>query len=167
MRPEDRDDLHAMLLEVTAHFQELTESGHPGGTEPAEPLALSGDDLDDRRALAACADMALRAEPFCSCLIAEDDAGAVGYLAWHWGVYEIFPALFVAGLYTRPRVRGLGVGKALMAKAREIALARGASHMTWMVWRRNAPAIGFYGSLGAELLDDDRPMAWDLRTKIA
>lgn len=139
--PADRTELAAMLHEVAAHF-----------------AAMAGGELDTLRNwddLERCADLCFADPPWCTTLIAKDAGRPIGYLAYTFGVYEIFPALHVAGLYVRAEARGKGVGKALMAEVQRMAAERGATHTDWMVWRKNDPALAFYRGLGATIYDDD------------
>lgn len=140
-QPSDRDELATMLVEVIDHFAAMA-----GGDWPGKP---------SRAALERCADLSFADPPWCTTLIARQAGRAVGYLAYTFGVHEVFPSLHVAGLYVRAEARGRGVGKALMDEARRLAMARGATHMDWMVWRPNAPAQAFYRALGAEIYDED------------
>jgi ribosomal protein S18 acetylase RimI-like enzyme len=57
-------------------------------------------------------------------------------------------------LYVRPDARGGGHGRALLASLAAICAQRGYERFEWRVLTWNEPAIGFYRSLGAELLDE-------------
>jgi GNAT superfamily N-acetyltransferase len=148
-RPGDRKAIHAMLREFIAYFAEID-------------AATVADDPYSDRELAKAAGLGFVRDPLCAALIAEADGRPVGYLAYHFGVWEIYPALFVAGLFVRKSARGNGVGRALMDAAQDLAAARKATHIAWMVWRKNAPAIGFYEHLGAEIYDTNMQMVWKL-----
>jgi GNAT superfamily N-acetyltransferase len=76
------------------------------------------------------------------------------------GIFEIYKALFVAGLFVTKAARRGGVGLALMEEARRIATERGAEYVAWMVWRQNPAALAFYERLGAEKYDDNMQMIW-------
>ncbi|HWT16182.1 MAG TPA: GNAT family N-acetyltransferase [Patescibacteria group bacterium] len=64
--------------------------------------------------------------------------------------------LYLEDLFVRAEHRGLGVGKALLAHLARLAIERGCARFEWSVLDWNAPAIGFYQSLGARVLDDWR-----------
>ncbi|MEZ5774144.1 MAG: GNAT family N-acetyltransferase [Hyphomicrobiaceae bacterium] len=147
--PADRSALHRLLTEIIDYFEGLAEGELEVRPSPEDLWRTAG--------------LSFGETPFCETLIGELDGRPAGYLGYHFGVYEVFPALFVAGLFVTEAARGKGVGRELMGRAREIAAARGASHMSWMVWRRNEAAIGFYRGLGAELAEDDRQMAMAVR----
>ena len=53
----------------------------------------------------------------------------------------------------KPERRGLGAGKALLARLAQIAVSRGCGRMEWSVLTWNEPAIGFYKALGASPMD--------------
>ena len=48
-----------------------------------------------------------------------------------------------------PAVRGRGVGKAMLARLAQIAIAEGCSRLEWDVLHWNEPAINFYHRMGA------------------
>ena len=52
-----------------------------------------------------------------------------------------------------PEYRGQGLGLALMKRLAQIAVERGCGRFEWWVLDWNEPAIGFYKSLGAKLMD--------------
>jgi GNAT superfamily N-acetyltransferase len=79
-------------------------------------------------------------------LIAEENKECCGYLLYHFA-YDANArrgALEVSDLYVRKAWRRRAVGKALMLRARDIALKRGCSRMRWTVWNRNPAAMAFY-----------------------
>jgi len=57
--------------------------------------------------------------------------------------------LYLEDLFVRPAHRGRGYGRALLRHVARIAHARGCGRFEWMALDWNAPAIGFYKSLGA------------------
>jgi len=58
----------------------------------------------------------------------------------------------------RPQFRGHGIGKALLTRVAAIAVERGCARLQWDVLAWNQPAIDFYLSLDAAMLDDWRRM---------
>ncbi len=50
--------------------------------------------------------------------------------------------------------RKSGVGRALLARLAEIAVARGCARLEWAALDWNELALGFYERLGAKRLDD-------------
>jgi GNAT superfamily N-acetyltransferase len=63
------------------------------------------------------------------------------------------PGLYLEDLYIAPEWRGHGFGRGLLTELARIAVARGCGRFEWSVLDWNAPAIGFYESLGAKLMD--------------
>ena len=63
------------------------------------------------------------------------------------------PGLYLEDLFVRPEYRGQGLGLALMQRLAQIAVERGCGRFEWSVLDWNEPAIGFYKSLGAKLMD--------------
>ena len=79
----------------------------------------------------------------------------IGFALWFYN-YSTFlakPGLYLEDLFVRPEWRGRGVGKALLTHLARIAIERGCGRMEWSVLDWNAPAIGFYASLGARAVD--------------
>jgi GNAT superfamily N-acetyltransferase len=63
------------------------------------------------------------------------------------------PGLYLEDLFVRPEYRGQGLGLALMKRLAQIAVERGCGRFEWSVLDWNEPAIKFYESLGAKLMD--------------
>jgi GNAT superfamily N-acetyltransferase len=75
----------------------------------------------------------------------------LGIATWHWsyGSFAAAPKLYLADLFVRPKARGRGAGKALVAHLARRALAHGANAVEWEVLDWNRPSIEFYDRLGA------------------
>lgn len=86
------------------------------------------------------------------CWVAEDDMGVFG-CALAYEKYSTWkgPCLFLEDLIVRESSRGRGAGKALFETVAHHAASHAFRRMEWQVLDWNAPAIGFYQSLGAEL----------------
>ena len=63
------------------------------------------------------------------------------------------PGLYLEDLFVLPEWRNHGFGLGLMQHLAKIAVERGCSRFEWSVLDWNEPAIGFYKSLGANLMD--------------
>ena len=88
--------------------------------------------------------------PF-ECVIAELAAEPVGFALFfaNYSTWRGRAGLYLEDLYVTPEARGAGVGKALLRHLAALAVARGCVRMEWSVLDWNAPAIGFYDSIGA------------------
>jgi GNAT superfamily N-acetyltransferase len=90
--------------------------------------------------------------PVASCSVALDDAGeVVGFALWYvtFSTWKGLPGLWLEDLFVRPEGRGNGLGTALLRELARVCVARGYARFEWWVLDWNAPAIGFYRSLGA------------------
>ena len=64
--------------------------------------------------------------------------------------------LYLEDLFVRPEFRRRGYGRALLVHLARLAVERGCGRFEWAVLDWNAPAIGFYRQLGAQVLPDWR-----------
>jgi GNAT superfamily N-acetyltransferase len=71
------------------------------------------------------------------------------------------PGLYLEDLYVQPRMRGKGIGRALLRHLARLALQRGCSHLEWAVLADNHDAVAFYRALGARFLSDWRMHSLD------
>jgi GNAT superfamily N-acetyltransferase len=93
---------------------------------------------------------------FAEVLIAEADGEPAGF-ALFFHNYSTFlgrPGIYLEDLFVNPVARGLGYGKALLARLAAIAKSRNCGRLEWAVLNWNKPSIDFYESLGAIALDD-------------
>jgi GNAT superfamily N-acetyltransferase len=96
--------------------------------------------------------------PKAFCDIAEADGEAVGFALWFYN-FSTFVGrhgLYLEDLFVRPAARGRGAGKALLQRLAQRCVDENLGRMEWAVLDWNAPAIGFYDSLGSTSLDDWR-----------
>ena len=93
--------------------------------------------------------------PFAEAILAERDGEVCGFaLFFHnYSTWLTRPGLYLEDLFVREEARGLGIGKALLVRLAEIAVARGCGRMEWSVLTWNEPAICFYRGLGAVPMD--------------
>lgn len=106
--------------------------------------------------------------PSAEAVLAEVGDAAAGFALFFqtFSTFRGAPVLYLEDIFVRPAYRGRGIGKALLATAARIAVARGCERMDWSVLDWNEPAINFYRGLGARPLDewtvfrlDDEPLA--------
>lgn len=94
--------------------------------------------------------------PYAEVVIGELDGLPQGFaLFFHnFSTFEGRPGLYLEDLFVRPAARGSGLGKALLAHLARLCVTRDCARLEWSVLDWNAPAIGFYQSLGATLMDE-------------
>jgi GNAT superfamily N-acetyltransferase len=96
--------------------------------------------------------------PIIFCLIAEQDDCPAGFALFffNYSTWVGRPGLYLEDLFVEPKLRGLGIGKALLQQVAAIALERGCKRLQWAVLDWNTPAIEFYQAMGGEFLDEWR-----------
>ncbi|MET9850229.1 GNAT family N-acetyltransferase [Streptomyces ossamyceticus] len=133
----DVADIRAMVRELAAYERAVEQAR---ATEEQLREALFGE------------------RPAAYALIAEDDGTGetVGYALWfpRFSTWTGTRGMHLEDLYVRPTARGGGYGKALLASLAAICRRDGFERFEWWVLDWNEPAIGFYKSLGAELLEE-------------
>lgn len=133
LRPARRDDVPTLLVLIRglAEYEKLAHQVE------ADESALAATLFGER--------------PCAEVVIAEADGEAAGFaLFFHnYSTFLARPGLYLEDLFVQPRFRGQGIGRRLMVHLAQLALARGCGRFEWSVLDWNAPAIGFYRSLGA------------------
>jgi GNAT superfamily N-acetyltransferase len=89
-------------------------------------------------------------------LFAEVDGAAVGFALWfyNFSTFLAKPGLYVEDVFVVPAHRGRGIGRSIFRHLARRALTDGCARMEWRVLDWNAPAIGFYRSIGAYPMDE-------------
>jgi GNAT superfamily N-acetyltransferase len=89
------------------------------------------------------------------CEIAEWAGEAVGFAIWfhNFSTFTGRPGIYLEDLFVRPAQRGKGIGRALLIHLAKECVANDWPRLQWTVLNWNTPAIEFYKSLGADLLD--------------
>lgn len=109
--------------------------------------------------------------PYAEVVIGEIDGTPRGFaLFFHnFSTFEGRPGIYLEDLFVRPEARGSGLGKALLTHLAALCTARDCARLEWSVLDWNAPAIGFYQSLGAKLMEEWTVMRvdGDALTKLA
>jgi GNAT superfamily N-acetyltransferase len=130
--------------------------------EPDAVLATEADLLRDGWGLQA--DGVTKIEPAepvrFRCWMAEWDGAAVGFALFFtsYSTWRGHHGIRLEDVYVTPARRGAGIGKALLKYLAGVAVAEGCPRLEWDVLEWNAPAIGFYEALGAEMLVEWRIM---------
>jgi GNAT superfamily N-acetyltransferase len=98
--------------------------------------------------------------PYYHCLIAEVDgpdgdrkAAGFAFYFFNYSTWTGRPGLYLEDIFVHPEFRGLGIGKALLARVAAIAVEKGCPRLQWQVLDWNQPAIDFYQALGGEFMD--------------
>lgn len=96
-------------------------------------------------------------------LIAEWNGEPAGYASFFhfYSTYQGNSALFLEDLFVYERLRGNGIGMALLSAVAKIALDEGCFGLRWEVLDWNRPAIEFYEKLGATFLNERKVVAFD------
>ena len=94
--------------------------------------------------------------PAAEVLLAEEQGRAVGFALFfqNYSTFLARPGIYLEDLFVEPARRGKGTGKALLQAVARLAVERGCGRFEWAVLDWNAPAIGFYESLGARPMND-------------
>ena len=94
--------------------------------------------------------------PVASCHVAQLDGAVVGMALWYVTVstWKGVPGLWLEDLFVRDSARGTGLGRQLLQTLAAVCLERGYARFEWWVLDWNAPALGFYASLGAVPQDE-------------
>jgi GNAT superfamily N-acetyltransferase len=96
------------------------------------------------------------AEPKYRCLIAEWNNAPAGFafFFYNYSTWLGKPGLYLEDLFILPEMRGKGIGKSLLQKLAQIAVAENCYGMRWQVLEWNEPALKFYDTLGAHIMDE-------------
>ena len=91
------------------------------------------------------------ADAVARCHVATAADEVVGIALWFrsFSTWVGRPGIYLEDLYVTPEHRGRGLGKALLQTLADYAVSHDYGRMEWAVLDWNAPAIGFYHSLGA------------------
>lgn len=89
-------------------------------------------------------------------LIAEYEGAAAGFALYFtsYSTWRGHHGIRLEDLYVTPAMRGLGIGKALLARLARIAVDEGCPRLEWDVLNWNAPAIAVYERVGAKMLTE-------------
>ena len=98
-------------------------------------------------------------KPVVEALVGEAQGGEVVAFALYFTNFSTFlakPGLYLEDLYVKPAHRGSGLGKQLLTRLAEIAVARDYGRFEWSVLDWNENAIRFYEKMGATVMPDWR-----------
>jgi GNAT superfamily N-acetyltransferase len=88
--------------------------------------------------------------------VVEVDEGVVGFALWfrNFSTWLGTHGIYLEDLYVRPDQRGRGLGRRLLQELAAVCVAHGYGRLEWSCLDWNAPARGFYASLGAEPMEE-------------
>lgn len=100
--------------------------------------------------------MLFGSRPYAEVIIAEWDNAPAGFALYffNFSTFMAKPGIYLEDLFVRPKFRGFGIGKALLARLAQIAVENDCGRVEWAVLDWNEPAIGFYKKLGAVMMDE-------------
>jgi GNAT superfamily N-acetyltransferase len=135
--PADVTHIHAMIVEL-AVFEKL------------EHMVVATEEL--------LHDGLFGARPACEAIIGEENGEVVAFaLFFHnFSTFLTKKGLYLEDLYVRQSHRGKGYGTQLLSKLAQIAVERNCGRFEWSVLDWNEPAIGFYKTMGAEVMPEWR-----------
>jgi len=141
IRPATISDVPAIfsLIESLADYEKLSDQ--LTGSIEALQVDLFGD------------------QPCIEAIVAEVESSQVVGFALFFTSYSTFltrRGIYLEDLFVLSEYRGMGIGKALIAKLAQIAIDRQYGRFEWSVLDWNEPAIAFYKRMGAEVLPDWR-----------
>ena len=88
--------------------------------------------------------------------VAEHEGTVAGFALWflNYSTWLGRHGIYLEDLSVTPALRGGGLGRALLGELARICVQRGYGRLEWWVLDWNAPARGFYESLGAVAMDE-------------
>jgi GNAT superfamily N-acetyltransferase len=97
-------------------------------------------------------------EPRLFCDIAEWRGAPAGFTIWflNFSSFRGRHGIYLEDIFVRPAYRNKGIGKALLSRLARRCFDEGWARFEWAVLDWNEPAIAFYRSLGAEVLEEWR-----------
>jgi GNAT superfamily N-acetyltransferase len=135
--PADVTHIHSMIVEL-AVFEKL------------EHMVVATEEL--------LHDGLFGTRPACEAIVGEENGEVVAFaLFFHnFSTFLTRKGLYLEDLYVRQSHRGKGYGSQLLARLAQLAVERNCGRFEWSVLDWNEPAIGFYKTMGAEILPEWR-----------
>ncbi len=91
-------------------------------------------------------------------IVARMDGAPAGFALYffNFSTFLMKPGIYLEDLFVLPGYRRRGIGTAIFQHLAQMALAKGCGRFEWSVLDWNQPAIDFYMSKGAVMLNDWR-----------
>jgi GNAT superfamily N-acetyltransferase len=96
--------------------------------------------------------------PYVEAIVAQWEQNTVGF-ALFFSNYSTFltkPGIYLEDLFVLPDYRRRGIAKAMLIYIAQLARDRDAGRLEWSVLDWNDPAIDFYKSIGASIMEEWR-----------
>jgi GNAT superfamily N-acetyltransferase len=134
-RPGDEPTIYQLICDLAQYERSLPE--------------VTGSQEDLQRVL-------FGPQPAVFAHVAEHEGEIAGFALWfcNYSTWTGRQGIYLEDLYVRPELRGHGYGRALLAALAAVCAERGYARLEWSVLDWNAPALGFYQSLGAVAMDE-------------
>jgi len=89
-------------------------------------------------------------------VIAEWEGRPAGFALFfrNYSTWQGRPGLYLEDVFVRPEFRGKGIGKSLLVYLAQLAVSENCGRFQWQVLDWNTPAIEFYQSLGARMMQE-------------
>ncbi|MDV3353468.1 GNAT family N-acetyltransferase [Leptolyngbyaceae cyanobacterium CCMR0082] len=96
--------------------------------------------------------------PKAHAIVARIDGAPAGFALYffNFSTFLMKPGIYLEDLFVLPGYRRRGIGTAIFQYLAQTALAKGCGRFEWSVLDWNQPAIDFYRSKGAVMLNDWR-----------
>jgi GNAT superfamily N-acetyltransferase len=88
----------------------------------------------------------------------DSEPAGMAFYFYNYSTWQGRPGIFIEDLFVRPQFRGKGIGRALMAKLAQTAIAEECYGIRWEVLDWNKPAIDVYQHLGSKFREGWRIM---------
>jgi GNAT superfamily N-acetyltransferase len=135
--PDDVDEIARLVRELALYEK--------------EPDAVTATPDHFREAL-----FPMGASPAAYGIVAVRQGRVVGLAVWFttFSTWTGRPGIWLEDLFVEPEQRGLGIGKALLARLAATCVERGWTRLEWAVLDWNEPSIDFYRAQGARAQDE-------------
>jgi GNAT superfamily N-acetyltransferase len=142
LRKANREDVSLIL----SFIQELAEYERAPNPVACTPADLRRDGFGS--------------DPKFRVIIAEwnGEPAGMAFFFYHYSTWQGRPGIYIEDLFVRPKYRGKGIGKALMAHLAKIAIDEQCYGVRWEVLDWNKPAIEVYQHLGSKFREGWRTM---------
>jgi GNAT superfamily N-acetyltransferase len=96
--------------------------------------------------------------PCVEAIVAQWEQKTVGFALFftNYSTFLTKPGIYLEDLFVLPEYRRRGIAKAMLIYIARLACDRGAGRLEWSVLDWNDPAIDFYKSIGASIMEEWR-----------